>query len=69
MIKLMMLDAVLVGKRKATKQVASNPIDSKWLGIPDTEAAHNENSLDCPSNEGSDDDDKSYQKIKVSINV
>ena len=63
----MMLDAVLVGKRKATKQVASNPIDSKWLGIPDTGAAHNEEEL--PSNEGSDDDDKSYQKIKVSINV
>ena len=67
---MIIFDAVLVGKREAIKQVTSSPVHSEWRDIPDSEAARNGNSLDCLSSEGSDDDDDiSYHRIKVSINM
>lgn len=56
-----------VGKREANRLVISTPVKSEWRSVPDTpHVTGGDISLDCPCDEGGDDDDdKAYQRIKV----
>ena len=63
-----MLNLDDVGKRESnTRLVISTPVESQWRTVPDTPHVTNGDiSLDCPCDEGSDDDDNiAYQRIKV----
>lgn len=58
---------MVVGKGEANRLPISTPVESQWRSIPDTShVTSGDFSLDCPCDEGGDDDDnKAYQRIQV----